>query len=546
MARAGVMAAVGLALVGCASATRAGRGDSARDTDTADPDRDAATLPMVDGPEPAADARCAVSPLRWDAALVPPSRAVAVASGDGGVCTFTAAPRPVAPTAGARVASRRPTLRWTLPAGACGAHVDVCLDRACTQLIASNDVADDHARTSVELPAGVLWWRLRGGEASSPSPIWQLRVPRALHADRPDAAHGFGSDFDGDGYDDLLRLSPTIPRALWIYRGGAAGLSTNVTWVIPIPLGASAGWATAVGDIDGDGLVEAAGYDQGRLVAWRIGDEPRLVSDVPISWRYTGALRAPGDVDIDGYTDVVSADDTDRLDVRRGGPLGLEREPSASLARRDTGSQADLTRVYGGDWNGDGAADILAGWSSHYWYSTTPEVLLGGTGGLHEAQDEPSVVGDFGSSGDFNGDGRADLVVQTSRFTYELRGTAYGLVQVDHPFSRNVVSDYAEVASVGDLDGDGYDDAAVLAGDLAMPGGVGIRIWRGGPDGLQPAEDAFAGAEPISAFLVDGAHDFDGDGYDDLAVMRSSPGGPPFAVIPGGPCGLRLDRAVRF
>ena len=74
--------------------------------------------------------------------------------------------------------------------------------------------------------------------------------------------------------------------------------------------------------------------------------------------------------------------------------------------------------------------------------------------------------------------------------------------------------------AVGDFDGDGFDDLAVRPSAGNPPG---VRLFRGGSEGLQTAPDAVqvldldVGADDYLA----AAGDVDGDGYDDLLVRSA-------------------------
>ena len=160
------------------------------------------------------------------------------------------------------------------------------------------------------------------------------------------------------------------------------------------------------------------------------------------------------------------------------------------------------------------------------------------------------------ASGDFDGDGFADLAIGTPRediFTgigievvdagtvTVLYGTADGLSTTDAQFFRQGGSGLAGTAeegdfwgnalAVGDFDGDGYDDLAVGAPmhDNGHADVGEVQVIYGSASGLSTAgsvswTDFYFSPHPdlfIGWVLTTG--DFDGDGYDDLAV--GIPGG---------------------
>jgi FG-GAP repeat len=185
-----------------------------------------------------------------------------------------------------------------------------------------------------------------------------------------------------------------------------------------------------------------------------------------------------------------------------------------------------------------------------------------------------------GLQSDFNGDGYADLAISDFGYTVDsvvsagavsvIYGSATGLTSADNQLWTENSPGLGTVAesvdlwgrglSSADFNGDGYDDLAVGDGNKDVDGVVDSGITSviyGGPTGL----DAFAGpgaqvwsenspGMPTQAVCDDNfgrstfGADFDGDGYDDLAIgiaykdvgLLNAAGA--MAVIYGGPNGL--------
>lgn len=423
-----------------------------------------------------------------------------------------AAPRLVAPLSTATVSSQRPNVTWELGAGVEGAHVEICKDHACTSLETSFDAAGTRGSPSAALAPGVHFVRLSGRVGGTvgvaKSATWQFQVGR--RSAPLNTSYGAYPDFDGDGLADVI----------------AAGGSAFVD-VFP-----------------GSTL----GPTNGAVV--HVADPNHQASD-------NFPRAAFGDVDGDGYTDLVVgnvtttlADATNRITIYRGGPLGMTSVPAWVLHVPD--SPADAGTTYGsfaatvtvpGDVNGDGYADILASsitsggsvsgptfvfFGHASGPSTKPDVALHGEGTAYHFY--PG-----GIIGDVNGDGYADVLCTTEAAwgTWLFAGGPNGPSDA----TRHVIvqpaaalnADFGRVvAGAGDLDGDGLPDFAVAAiGAVRANNGQGAYgpgqtyVFRGdtGP-GLFAADWTLTGPEGDGGYFGPGAiaGDLDGDGYDDLVI----------------------------
>ncbi|XP_053944665.1 integrin alpha-IIb isoform X2 [Cuculus canorus] len=177
--------------------------------------------------------------------------------------------------------------------------------------------------------------------------------------------------------------------------------------------------------------------------------------------------------------------------------------------------------------------------------NTRGEVEIFSAGGtLRQLQgiDSEQVASYFGHAvavADVNGDGRDDVLVgaplylarqadgqrgEVGRLYLYLQRGRRGFTRPPqtltgtHPYGRFA----AAIASLGDLDKDGYDDVAVGA-PFGGDGGSGqVFIFRGQSEGLMPVptqrlNSPFPGPSAFG-FALRGATDLDGNGYPDLLV----------------------------
>ena len=277
-------------------------------------------------------------------------------------------------------------------------------------------------------------------------------------------------DLNNDGYPEFIIVNTfngtTMRLNAYIYWGSAAGYSPARRTELPT-LGAR---QVKVGDFNKDGHLDLAFAQQGD-----VGDNPRAgygSVDNRTSYVYWGdkdgytmhrrqaletvaAIDATAsDFDSDGYDDLIilnnSVDAPHDLSLFRGGPKGLERA-------RDFGGKK-LSFVRSGDVNGDGRADVIAGYSTEH----VVRVFAGGPGG---PQTESAVTTlqvrqpQDAAFGDLDRDGKTDLVVaaggpgEGASFIYY--GEAGGF-----PERRRVSlpSVGALACAVTDVNGDGLPD----------------------------------------------------------------------------------------
>lgn len=199
------------------------------------------------------------------------------------------------------------------------------------------------------------------------------------------------------------------------------------------------------------------------------------------------------------------------------------RTPAASATTADTAHGLDL------DLNGDGFSDVAIGAPGADGGQGRVDVYYGsatGLGAMPGAVLRGTSAGEgFGASiasvGDVNGDGFADLAVQrrTPRNTVIIRGSLTGAGT-----RITTATSALTVEGAGDVNGDGYADLLTATFDARI-GGVdeagSTSLWLGTTTGLAPTPELSLDGMQVGGQLgasVAGAFDFNGDRLADWLV----------------------------
>ena len=213
------------------------------------------------------------------------------------------------------------------------------------------------------------------------------------------------ADFNRNGASDiLLRNTSTGAMSLWMMDG-----TTVTNQGKPFNTLANPDWhVQGIGDFNGDGYKDVfiRNASTGRTVMWEMQGETILNRDQFIlvgnlNW----SIEAFGDTDGDGIDEIIwrhmTQGDLSMWDVN-----GHTLQNSARFARM---SDLNWELQVLDDFNGDGKADIL--WRNKVsgalaiWFLNGRTILNSGKPFATFADQNWQIVG----SGDFNGDGRADL-----------------------------------------------------------------------------------------------------------------------------------------
>lgn len=299
------------------------------------------------------------------------------------------------------------------------------------------------------------------------------------------------------------------------------------------------------------------------------------LSDQTTGFAFGFSVAAAGDVNGDGFGDVIigspgsptSPNASGHLYIYFGGP-GVDSIPDFNLI--GTSGGFGVTVAGAGDFDGDGRADVLVG-APFAGRSGRAYLYLGGPA-MSNAPDlvlddvtSPYYVGSFGqalaSAGDFNGDGRADLIVGAPGWYTESGDSLSGEIgraflyfgstspdnvadmALDTPLPRFSGVNYHfgySVAPAGDVNHDGFSD--IIVAQEAVPfspvHGYGrAYIYYGGPVSDAVPDRSFL-MSPFGTWLgtpVSSAGDFNADGRVDFALRAPyvAPDGHGFSNLPG-------------
>jgi len=170
-----------------------------------------------------------------------------------------------------------------------------------------------------------------------------------------------------------------------------------------------------------------------------------------------------------------------------------------------------------GDFNGDGRNDLLLRHDS----GAVTDWLGQADGGFfsnHAAASYTLPAGwDVAGTADFNGDGRDDVLLRHDNGTItEWLGQANGGFFSNHAVAAYGLATAWQVAGTGDFNGDGRGDLLLRHDNGA------VTNWLGQADGSFFSNHAAASYTLPAGWDVAGVGDFNGDGRDDLLLRHDN------------------------
>ena len=480
-----------------------------------------------------------------DAGTPPVDTGTPPADGGAPVVDGAAVPSPtrqLAPLSSSRFPTRDVVLEWEAPPpGTSVEYVVNHLDGGTLARFASTG----SSVTLMSVTAGAYTWQVRSsgpGGTSAWSPWWKFVV-----ADAPGAASqawGTYPDVNGDGLGDLVIAAPAAAgrpgsaQLASFTSAPARGLSAAVaTATLTDPTSRTLAIACA-GDVNGDGFVDVlVGSPETEATRGVVdvfyGSSAGLGAAPDATLRPMGmgelfgaSVASAGDVDADGYADVVvGAPDAGVAYVFRGGAGGL------GLAWRDripapvgtNGAGSFGAAVAGTDVDADGDGDVIVGSPSAYAARGAVHVYRSNRAGL----DPPETLADptggtmatgFGAllaSGDLTGGGVGEVAVlrslgSSAAITVAQARTA-GTLTTGPTFP--VATTTTALAAAGNFAADDRHDLALGAARYLLDRGTVEVVDLVGT--ILPIRDGTAGQ--LLGASVAYLGDVDGDGRDDLA-----------------------------
>jgi FG-GAP repeat/FG-GAP-like repeat len=454
-----------------------------------------------------------------------------------------------------------------------------------------------------------------GGGGLTASPQWTAQCNQA-GANFGISVSSAG-DFDQDGYGDVLiganlyDNGQTDEGAVFLYKGGKnsikpyqGGTGSN-GGIRDVPFSvlemnqANANFGFSVstaGDLNGDNyydivaganLFDGTDTDEGAAFIW-YGTSSVSLSATPnvtlystetatnkISDNFGCSVSTGGDANGDGYSDLMigcdKGDNPGANEFPEFGPLtnngkvyfytgsstGISTIPITTREGKVNNGQFGTKVSCGGDWNGDGYADMIVGCPSYVEKSSASDPLAKQLGRFYIYEGMPDLtsiapyiniytgvnnndnVGYAASpAGDINGDGFSDFIFSSITYTnvesnegkvWALYGAPRGLSAATLNYNTQLTQAGAllgySVACAGDVNGDGITDYMASAPNYDQTGFTNngaVFIYHGTVTGPSTTyTSVIYGNQNLSTGFgrsISTAGDVNGDGYSDILI----------------------------
>lgn len=383
-------------------------------------------------------------------------------------------------------------------------------------------------------------------------------------------------DVNGDGYSDIIIGAPYFDDATpdngraYLHLGSAEGVSSTAIWVgdgdsTIRELGYS---VSCAGDVNGDGFSDvivgaplSIGGDaqSGKALVYLgsalgVSTTPTwqgfMMDDLP-GYRYGHSVASAGDVNGDGYSDVIIGEPNDdsgegRALVYYGRAGGVNSTPGWTVELNQANAHFAYSVAGAGDVNADGYCDVIVG-APDFDNGQNNEgqvfLYLGSATGLSSTpiwstesnQADAFFGGAVAGLGDINGDGYGDVIIGSRLYDNGEINEGVSCIYLGNAGGLSAAPEWVfeggqanaglgcSVSSAGDINGDGYSDIIIGANgyDNDQTNEGRAYVYFGSADSITATNVWTSENDQANSqygYSVTNAGDVNGDGFGDLAI----------------------------